>query len=263
MLYITISVADLRNFRGEQFFFGGFIMRIGVSRDIFEMFPGYVRHVLVADGADNSGENGELVSMLEEAQAAVRSSDDFADIKGHPRIASWRSAFERFGANPNQCPPSIANLIKRVRSGKNLPYINSLVCILNAISLRHVIPAGGDDLDKVRGDVLLRISSGLETYVPLGAPDEAEHPRPGEVILYDTGSMDVFCRAWCWKNGDRSRIEPSTSRAAINVDAMPPVTAAEGMAAAEETSDLARRFCGASVAIHRLSRESACIELPR
>jgi lysyl-tRNA synthetase class 2 len=231
-------------------------MRIGISPEIFGMFQGYVRHVLLVRGADNSREHGELVSMLEEAQAAVRGDESFADIKGHPRISSWRSAFERFGTNPNQCPPSIANLIKRVRSGKNLPYINSLVCIFNLISLRYVIPAGGDDLDKVAGDVMLGIATGTETYVPLGSPGETERPKSGEVILYDTGNMDVFCRAWCWKNGDRSRIETSTRRVAINIDALPPVSSEDGLRAAEETAGLVRKFCGAEVSIHRISNEN-------
>ncbi|MDR3331703.1 MAG: hypothetical protein LBT08_03660 [Synergistaceae bacterium] len=236
-------------------------MRIEVAPEVFAMFPGYARHVLITSGADNSGEPEDLVAMLREAEEAVRADAAFADIKAHPRLASWRSAFEKFGINPNQCPPSIANLIKRVRSGKNLPYINKLVCIFNIISMRYVIPAGGDDMDKVKGGVLLGLASGEETYVPLGSPDKVERPKPGEVILYDTGNLDVFCRAWCWKNGNPSRIEESTRRVAINLEALPPVSPDEGRTAAEETAELLRRFCGADVAIHRLSSENPGMEL--
>lgn len=236
-------------------------MRVQISSEIFSAFPGYARHVLIAEGVDNLTPQPELEAMLRGAQTALRADGSLADIKAHPRIASWRAAFEKFGVNPNQCPPSIANLVKRVRGGKDLPYINSLVCIFNIVSMKYILPAGGDDLDKVTGDIRLGYATGGETYIPLGSSGEQEHPKPGEIILYDTGNNDVFCRAWCWKNGDRSRIEESTKRVAINVDAMPPVDAEEGLRAAEETADLVRRFCGGSVTIHRLSEKNTVLEL--
>jgi lysyl-tRNA synthetase class 2 len=237
-------------------------MKIVVSDEVFKMFPGYVRHVLIARNADNAGENAELLALLREEESRIRKDYSFGDFKNHPRIVSWRAAFEKFGMNPNQCPPSIANLIKRVRGGKELPYINSLVAIFNIMSMRHVIPAGGDDLDKVTGDIALKQADGSETYVPLGSREVAEHPKPGEIILCDTGDGDVFCRAWCWKNGDRSKIESNTKSVAINIDALPPVTAKEGFSAAENTASLVRRYCGADVTINILSVENVSIDLP-
>lgn len=236
-------------------------MKIGIAPEIFSAFPGYIRYVLIAEGINNEKNHPALETMLAQTQAALRTDEAFTDVKAHPRIASWRSAFETFGVNPNQCPPSIANLIKRVRGGKELPYINPLVCVFNIVSMKHVLPAGGDDLDKVSGYVRLGYAAGDETYVPLGSPDVSEHPKPGEIILYDTGNRTVFCRAWCWKNGDTSRIDASTTRVAINVDALPPVSAKEGLNAAKETAELLRSFCGGSIEIHRLSEENQCLEI--
>ena len=64
-------------------------------------------------------------------------------------------------------------------------------------------PCGGDARNVIEGDLRLGIADGTENYVPLGQPDVLEHPQPGEVIYYDTATKDVFCRAWCWKNGNR------------------------------------------------------------
>lgn len=236
-------------------------MELEVSHEVFKMFPGYVRFVLHAVDADNSQTEDALIEMLAEAQKRIRSDDEFADIKSNPRIASWRQAFEKFGVNPNQSPPSIANLIKRVRGGHDLPYINTLVCIFNIVSLTCALPLGGDDLDKVSGGVRLGPAKGEELYTPLGSPDKTENPKPGEIILYDTGSDDVFCRAWCWKNGDRSKIEKTTRRVAINIDALPPATPQEGLAAAEMTADLIRRFCKGKVEIFELQEERASVEV--
>jgi DNA/RNA-binding domain of Phe-tRNA-synthetase-like protein len=235
-------------------------MQISVDAAIFRAFPGYVRHVVVAEALDNAGPRPSLEALLRESEASVRADSAFLDPKGHPRLASWREAFQAFQVNPNKCPPSIFNLIKRVRGGTDLPFISPLVAIFNIVSLRHALPAGGDDLDKVVGGIRLGYAAGTETYVPLGQPEARETPGAGEIILLDTGSQDVFCRAWCWKNGHPSRIEPETRRVAINVDALPPVPAAEGLEAAEEVAELVAKHCGGRTSIHRLDEGNLSIE---
>ena len=230
-------------------------MKIEIDEALFKAFPGYVRHVILAEGLDNTREAEdlpELVALLRQAEEAVRTDPAYGDLKAHPKLAPWRDAFQAFQVNPNKCPPSICNLIKRVRSGAVLPFINPLVCIFNVVSLRHGIPAGGDDLDKVVGGIRLGYADGTETYVPLGQPEQRETPNPGEVILVDPGNRDVFCRAWCWRNGHPSRIEAATRRVAINADALPPVTPAAGLAAAGEVAALVQRFCGGTARIQRL-----------
>ena len=234
-------------------------MKIEIAPEVFTMFPGYVRHVLVVRGADNSANCPELSELLLEEQRRIREDNMFEELKEHPLIASWRDAFQSFGVNPNKCPPSIANLIKRVRSGKDLPYVNSLVAIFNVISMRHVLPAGGDNMDSVSGDIRLTLARGNENYTPLGSPDQREHPTPGEIVLLDTGNEEVFCRAWCWKNGDVSKIEADTRNVVINIDALPPKTAEEGKVAALETMELVKRFCFGEVELYRLDSQNGSI----
>ena len=230
-------------------------MQIRIDEDLFKAFPGYVRHVVIAEDLDNRGgpeDHASLEALLREAESAVRADDAFADPRMHPRLAAWRDAFQSFGVNPNKCPPSVFNLIKRVRSGTAMPFINPLVCLFNILSLRHCIPAGGDDLDKVVGDIRLGCADGTEIYTPLGKPDEVEHPVPGEVILMDTGNQSVFCRSWCWRNGHPSRIEATTRRVTINLDALPPVSPEEGLQAAQELVALLLGACGGRARIERL-----------
>ena len=230
-------------------------MQIRIDEDLFKAFPRYVRHVVIAEDLDNRGgpeDHAPLEALLREAESAVRADDAFEDPRMHPRLAAWRDAFQSFGVNPNKCPPSVFNLIKRVRSGTAMPFINPLVCIFNILSLRYCLPAGGDDLDKVVGDIRLGYASGDEIYTPLGKPDEVEHPSRGEVILLDTGNNGVLCRSWCWRNGHPSRIEATTRRVAINLDTLPPVSPAEGLQAAQELVTLLERTCGGRTRMERL-----------
>ena len=56
-------------------------------------------------------------------------------------------------------------------------------------------------------------------------------------------------------------VDKATKNVAINIDALPPVTPEEGLAAAERTAELVRRFCGAEVEIFKLSEENYSVEV--
>ena len=82
-----------------------------------------------------------------------------AQISEHPHIAPWREAYRQFGAKPKEHPSSIENLVRRVLKGWTVPHVNPLVDLYNTISLRHLVPVGGEDLDRVEGDVLLTFAT--------------------------------------------------------------------------------------------------------
>ena len=226
-----------------------------IERAVFERFPGYARMVVVAEGVDNNREIPELAELQAQCEKDV-CRDELEDFGHDPAPEAGAGAFSGMGIKPKKNPPSVINLVKRCRSGKPLPFINPLVAIFNCISLKYLLPCGGDDRDVIKGDLRLGIADGTESYVPLGQPDVLEHPQPGEVIYYDTATKDVFCRAWCWKNGNRSKLTPETTNAVINVDAMPPLPLAAAEQAAEEAAGLLRRFTGAKTAIHKLTAEA-------
>lgn len=236
-------------------------MKYEIENGIFAKYPGYRRAVIVARGVKNSDQDPELLEILRKSEDSVRKNPSFGNYKEHPRIASWREVFGSMGLNPNKYPPSIANLVKRTCAGKDLPFINSLVTIFNIISLKYTVPCGGDDLAAVTGSIRLGFASGDEVYVPLGQPDKTEHPGEGEIIYYDTGNNDVFCRGWCWKNGDGSKIMPGTSDVAINVDAIPPLSGTELESMAEELASMVRDYCGGTTEIHILTGENPSFEI--
>ena len=236
-------------------------MKIEIAPEVFQKYPDYRRIVVIGRDLDNAEEDDSLLALLREAEAEVRQDPDLKNFKEYPLIASWRKVFEDMGLNPNKFPPSIANLIKRTCTGKDLPFINRLVAIFNIISLRYRIPCGGDDLGCVTGDVRLGPANGDEVFAHLGNPETVENPNPGEIILQDTGNGSVFCRGWCWKNGDPSKITPRSSFVAINLDAMPPVDPETHEKAADELVALLKNHCGGSAKATLLGAENPSFEV--
>lgn len=134
-------------------------MKIFLSPEFTTKFPEYVRGVVIARNIVNTGEHAELLGLLREAERAVRADPLLQKNPAeHPRIASWRDAFRRFGARPADDRPSLDALLRRVAKGSETPYINTIVALMNYVPLKFLVPCGGDDLDQVVGDFGLKIT---------------------------------------------------------------------------------------------------------
>ena len=151
-----------------------------------------------------------------------------------PQIASWHAAYRSFGTNPRRVRPSVDALSRRLAKSGRLPRINPAVDAYNLVSVRHGVPAGAFDLDRVPGDVLVRYAADGDEFVPLGEPDVVEHPNPGEVV-YAAGST-VLTRHWNHRDADLTKVTADSrtvvfllERVSAGVTALP--AAADDLAA--------------------------------
>jgi DNA/RNA-binding domain of Phe-tRNA-synthetase-like protein len=233
-------------------------MRYSISSAVLDAFPGYVRGVVVAHGCRSSALNLELMALLREAEAAVRTHPALESVTMHPRIAAWRTAFGRFGATPSKFSSSVEAIVKRARRGDALPYVSDLVAVGTYITLKHLLPTGGHDLARVNGELVLKFARGDEDFIPLGSA-EVENPEPGEVIFADASK--VLCRRWTWRQADADKMTLETTDLEMNVDGLPPATVADVRLAMGECAELLRRVCGADTREFLLSAEAPSIEL--
>ncbi len=230
-------------------------MRFSIDAAVFELFPEFCRGIVVARGIDNSRACPDIEALMREQEARLR-SDSAVDPSTHPRLAAWKQAYLKFGANPNKFTPSIVFLAKQTKAGKPLRSISPAVDAFNTISIKYLAPSGGDDLDAVGGDLTLTRAVSDESFAPLFKPEEFEHPEPGEIILVNPKSKRVLCRRWNWRNADFSKITPRSRNVAINVDGMiPAISRPEIEQATEELGQLLVRYCGGSVLIRYLSAQ--------
>lgn len=227
-------------------------MRFEIEADVFKLFPQFYRGIVVATGINNGGSAPEIVAMLREYEQKVR-EDQTIDLATHPRLLAWKEAYVKFGTNPNKYTPSILFLTKQVKAGKLIRSISPAVDAFNVISLKYLIPCGGDDIDAVDGDMTLGRAISDETFAPLFKPTETEHPEPGEIIYVNRNSKRVMCRRWNWRNADFSKLTAGTRSVAINVDGMMPAIGREEIErAAEELGQLILRSCGGQICVRLL-----------
>jgi DNA/RNA-binding domain of Phe-tRNA-synthetase-like protein len=233
--------------------------RLLVTPEIFALFPDVVLGVIVAREIDNSGESEAILTGLRQEETRVRERFAAQPISEHPHIAPWREAYRKFGAKPKDHPSSIENLVRRVAKGHALPRINPLVDLYNTISLRFLLPAGGEDLDRTQGDIQLTVAGAEEAPVKLLGEPEARPPYPGEVIYKD--DLGAICRRWNWKEADRTKLTPQTRRAILILEGLPSVGLVEVEEATESLAELVQAHCGGVVVRAVLRRDRPEIPL--
>jgi DNA/RNA-binding domain of Phe-tRNA-synthetase-like protein len=157
-------------------------------------------------------------------------------------MAAWRAAYRAFGAKPSRTRNSAEALAKRALGDGGLPRVNRLVDLYNAVSVAHLIPVGGEDLDRIRGAMRLVRATGDEEFpTAAGGEDVVEHPEPGEVVWRD--DEGVTCRRWNWRQGTRTRLTGASVNALFLLERMAPMTLADLEAAAAELAESLLACC--------------------
>ena len=218
-------------------------MLLRIEESFRTLFPDAHIGIVVANGIDNRRSADEAEEELLAAASTVRATTDGQDLGTHSAVAPWREAYRRFGAKPSRYRSSIEALLRAARAD-GIRSINPLVDFYNAVSLRHLLPCGGEDLDAIRGDLRLTVARDGESFVPLGATEELP-PVAGEVVYADDAG--IVCRAWNWREAERTKLTPETTRAVLVIEALPPRTLDDVHAACDDlAASISRHLGGAS-----------------
>ena len=130
-----------------------------VEPAIFARFPGLRLAVVVAHGVDNATARPAVAESWHAAWAgAARLAAGHGNAQSHPRVRPWREAFRATGVSSKEFPSSIEAMLRRALKGGAPFEINPLVDFYNGLSLRHIVPVGGFDLDELHGPLELRLT---------------------------------------------------------------------------------------------------------
>ncbi len=217
-------------------------MKFTIDQHIFEKFPGLAIGVVVAKGIDNNGSAVEVETQLRAAEVGIRKEHSAETLSQTPRIDVWRKAYSAFGAKPKENRSSVENLYRLVLQGNDIRHISKLVDIYNLVSLRHMVPVGGEDIDRMSGDVALTFATANEAPVLLLGDREPRPPHAGEVIYKD--SVSAICRRWNWREADRTKFTEGTKNCMLVIEGLPPVAKGEIESATVELEGLVKKFCG-------------------
>lgn len=194
------------------------MQKLIVDNTFWSIFPQAKIYTLVVNDLNNHipDNSDKYQIMLNQAETEAKQYLTAKEFKDNSVINEWREVLSKFKKKKG-ARSSIEALLKRVSQGKVFNPINPLVDIYNSVSLEYAVPCGGEDLDKIAGQMHLGVASGNEDFYPLGA-EKSDPPRAGEVIYYDENG--AVCRSLNWRDGKRTMLTEDTTNAILIMEAV-------------------------------------------
>jgi len=141
---------------------------ITVSPELKAVCPGFAGAAVYAS-VTNTPYNKELWDEIDKFTAQLRETSRLEDIKNQPVIAATRQAYKGCGKDPGRYRPSAEALRRRLLRDIPLYQIDTLVDVINLVSLKTGYSIGGFDAGKIQGDRLeLRIGKAEDHFEAIG-----------------------------------------------------------------------------------------------
>lgn len=146
-----------------------------------------------------------------------------------------RSMYKKVGIDPTKTRPSSEALLRRIRKGDSFPRINGVVDVINWTSVETQLSFGVYDLDKIQGDVTLRLGRDGEEYA--GIRKDAVHVAGRLALVDDLGPFGN-------PTSDSARTMVTTDATRVLVVVFAPASEAKaGEQAADLTRSRLQAFC--------------------
>ena len=232
-------------------------MLFSIQKELFDLLPELTIGVMVATGVDNTRPSPEIEQRLVKSIEDLRRGFSAEKVQEHPRIKPWRTAFAKLGLSGSKFPSSIESMARRVLRGDPFPRINALVDLYNNVSLEHLVPMGGHDLDTLEGKIVLGFAEGWEPFTPMGGGERMTVPK-GELVYRD--DREVLTRNWVWRQCDKDKTTEKTRNIFIPIDVLGEVGRARADYIIHELSELIPRLLGGSIFSAVLNREKTSVE---
>jgi lysyl-tRNA synthetase class 2 len=190
-------------------------MIVRCDQEVFDLFPEASVHGIVFDGLA-AFDQATVAPWKQRAIDTVASSGFTSEtVLDAPAVKEWRNAFQRFGVKPSKFRSSIEQLYRRALKQEMIQTPLPLVNLYCYVSLIEMVPMGAYDLEKVDGDIVIRLSRENETFLGIGDTTPLI-AHPGVVVYSDNGG--IICWAWNHRDAARVSLSPETNRAIFFAD---------------------------------------------
>lgn len=190
-------------------------MIVSCDQKVFEMFPEASVHGIVFEGVAEFDPAGVATWKQKAIESVASSGFTSETVLDAPVVKEWRNAFQRFGVKPSKYRSAIEQLYRRALKQEMIETSLPLVNLYCYISLIEMVPMGAYDLEKLEGDVVIRLSKENETFLGIGDTTPLI-AHPGVVVYSDDGG--IICWAWNHRDAARVALSPGTDRAIFFAD---------------------------------------------
>ncbi|MFA6871989.1 MAG: phenylalanine--tRNA ligase beta subunit-related protein [Bacteroidaceae bacterium] len=142
--------------------------KIQLAEEIKRACPTY-RGAALSATVVNTTYNAALWEMIASFTLAYQKKYTTESLKQMQAIQATRLAYKACGKDPSRYRPAAEALCRRLIKGASLYQINTLVDLINVVSIQTGFSIGGFDADKIQGTTLtLGIGRKAEPYEGIG-----------------------------------------------------------------------------------------------
>jgi len=215
-------------------------IRIGAA--LKEINPAMAIGIIESE-VTNSDYSRELWNEIQHLTGQLRKSLTFDAIKDQPGISATRKMYSACGKDPSRYRPSAEALMRRIVKGQDLYQINTLVDVINLVSLKSGYSIGGFDASLIEGQVEAGIGKDGEIFHAIGRG------------LLNIGNLPVYRDAkgpigTPTSDEERTAIRPETSHLLMIINAYDGIRTLPGVM--DDAVKLLTKYANASVISHRI-----------
>lgn len=170
-------------------------MKVLLSSSVVETFGNINIGIVSVEQIDNSTCSDRFEKLLAAEIEKIKNEDENAEF------SLYNSVYKQLGLNLKKYMSSAEAIYTRVKTEKELPFINPVVDLCNYISLKYNVPVGAYDAEKLSGDLKLE-------YVD--SPDNKEMSYVDDRIKCTIN--------WNWRQNEECRVDNSTKNIVIVLD---------------------------------------------
>ncbi|HKD49633.1 MAG TPA: phenylalanine--tRNA ligase beta subunit-related protein [Candidatus Acidoferrum sp.] len=112
-----------------------------------------------------------LVAEMNQRELEIQELPFPRSVLESPQVEVVRKAYKALGKDPARYRGSAEALLRRIVAGKGFPQINSVVDVINLVSVESRLPVGLYDAAHINGGVVFRAGRAGETYKGIGKYD--------------------------------------------------------------------------------------------
>jgi DNA/RNA-binding domain of Phe-tRNA-synthetase-like protein len=192
----------------------------------------------------NASDSKELETLCADTLTRLFAGLSETALENDMVLKGFRELHTRVGCSNRKFVASPENLLNMLLRNKRLPKINMIVDIYNLVSCKSRLAIGAHDIERIVGNVELRLTRGDEVFWPLGA-DKPTPVRTGEYAYIDDNN-EVLCRLEV-RQVEKTKVTLGTTKCFYIVQGNPATTSEQIQSVAQELITLTQRFCGGNV----------------
>jgi len=218
-------------------------MKITIKKKVFQkLHPRLQVAVIAAKEIDDQSKLDESKHLLDGLEKMTKLLFLKEKPQTHHLIAPWEIIKYKTASKNKKTQhyqTAVERLLKKVLRGKSVKSSSVLTNLVRYISLKHLIPAAVDDLDKIKGSLNFDLAQGNERASVLkGLKKDTFYYRDEKGILGT--KLDYW-------HSSRAKVTRKTNNFFVHLEALPPLTDKKLKEVTAELAGLISSFSGGKV----------------